>query len=76
MVLKEQRRASYGKRDTRSFFSGNLKEERGTSRSLLRVEEKIIPLAFRRRKPPIYSISLWKRLILSRYNSLGVISIR
>jgi len=40
------------------------------------IEGKVIPAAFRRRKPPVYSSSLWNLLIFNRYNSWGVISIR
>jgi hypothetical protein len=52
---------------------GEGKEWRGVAWG---IEGKVIPGAFRRRKLPIYSISLWKRLIFNRYNSWGVISRR
>jgi hypothetical protein len=59
--FEKQGYGSYGKRNTRSFFSGDLKEKkekRGKGPGLLRIEEKIIPFAFRRRKLPIYFYSI------------------
>jgi hypothetical protein len=43
---------------------------------ILGIQETSILLAFTGRKLPVYSISLWSCLILSRYSSLGVMSIR
>jgi len=51
--FEKQRCGSYGKRNTRSFFSGDLKEKRGKESGLLGIEEKVIPLAFGRQKPPV-----------------------